>query len=110
MITTTARHIDLVPLLELDTETQLSVRNIRNEDSVRKWMYTDHTIELNEHLAWIARLKTDRDQFVFVIIDRDNGPVGVVSLNAIDRQNQKADWAYYLTQGARGREVPSRSF
>jgi UDP-4-amino-4,6-dideoxy-N-acetyl-beta-L-altrosamine N-acetyltransferase len=102
MITTTARQIDIVPLLDLDTETQLAVRDIRNEDGVRKWMYADHTIELNEHLAWINRLKADRNQLVFVVVDREHGAVGVVSLNAIDRQHKKADWAYYLAQDARG--------
>lgn len=102
MITISARPIDIVPLLEATTETQLAVRHIRNEDEVRKWMYSDHVIELNEHLAWINRLKTDHDQVVFVVMDREHGPVGVVSVNAIERDHKKADWAYYLTEKARG--------
>ena len=102
MITTTLRQIDIVPLLDVDTDTQLAVRHIRNEDGVRKWMHTGHVIELNEHLAWINRLKTDRSQVVFVVINRGQGPVGVVSLNAIDPHHKKADWGCYLTQNARG--------
>ena len=80
----------------------MKVRDIRNEDGVRKWMYTDHSIGVNEHLSWINRLKTDEKQIVFVILAQESGPLGVVSVNAIDRYHRKADWAYYLTQNARG--------
>ncbi len=65
-------------------------------------MYTDHTIELNEHLDWINRLKTDKKQIVFVILDEKDDPLGVVSVNAIDQLQEKTDWAYYLTENARG--------
>jgi UDP-4-amino-4,6-dideoxy-N-acetyl-beta-L-altrosamine N-acetyltransferase len=102
---TTAQHstaFRLVPLVNLDTESQMKVRDIRNEEGVRKWMYTDHPIGANEHLSWINRLKTDERQIVFVILDQDNDPRGVVSVNAIDHFHRKADWAYYLTQNARG--------
>jgi len=65
-------------------------------------MYTDHAIELNEHLGWINRLKTDKKQIVFVILDEQDNPLGVVSVNAIDQLHKKTDWAYYLTENARG--------
>ena len=96
------KKIKLLPLISLNTETQLSVREIRNEEEVRKWMYTDHLIKLNEHLGWINHLKKDNRQIVFVAIDENKEPLGVVSLNAIDRTHKKADWAYYLTKTARG--------
>ncbi len=92
----------MVPLTDISTESQLKVRDVRNEESVRKWMYTDHAIELNEHLGWINRLKTDKKQIVFVILDEKDNPLGVVSVNAIDHLHKKTDWAYYLTEQARG--------
>lgn len=96
------RKVNLVPLVQLDTETQLKIRDIRNEDSVRKAMYTDHIIGINEHLGWINRLKQDNRQIVFAVTCADYGPVGVVSVNAIDQLHKKADWAYYLTEHGRG--------
>ena len=45
---TEPRIIELIPLTQIDTESQLRVREIRNEDSVRKVMYTDHIIDVNE--------------------------------------------------------------
>lgn len=93
--------IKLIQLIDADLETQLLVRDIRNEDNVRKWMYTDHKISSNEHLDWVNRVKFDTNQEVFIVVS-DNKPLGVVSINAIDSKHGKADWAYYLTESARG--------
>jgi len=96
------RKITLKQLTKLDTQSQFKIRDIRNEEGVRKWMYTDHTIGANEHLAWINKLKSDNEQMVFAVLDENESPQGVVSLNAIDQLHLKADWAYYLTSTARG--------
>lgn len=96
------RAIELVHLTSLDTESQLKVREIRNEENVRKWMYTDHVIGVDEHLEWVNRLKQDDSQIVFTIMSEERIPLGVVSVSAIDRLHKKADWAYYLTETARG--------
>lgn len=88
----------------------MKVRDIRNEDNVRKWMYTDHVIGVNEHLGWISRLKHDDRQIVFVVLDDEHNPLGVVSVNAIDRLHKKADWAYFLTETARGGLGPALEY
>ena len=97
-----ARGIDLVPLTALDAEVQMRVREIRNEEGVRKWMYTDHLIGEEEHRAWIRRLERDDRQLVFVVLDGERVPLGVVSVSGMDRLHGKTDWAYYLTASARG--------
>lgn len=102
MSTTNTRAIDLVPLTSLDIESQMKVRDIRNEEGLRDWMYTDHVIGVNEHLSWINRLKKDDTQIVFVVLDESHVPLGVVSVTAIDRLHKSADWAYYLTSKSRG--------
>lgn len=95
------KNITLLPLISLETEQQVLIRDIRNEANVRKWMYTDHLIDLNEHLSWINKLKKDDKQKVFVVLDGKN-PLGVVSLSAFDIANRKTDWAFYLTESVRG--------
>lgn len=102
MSTTNPRPIGLALLTDLDTESQFRVREIRNEENVRRWMYTDHAISANEHLGWINRLKQDDRQIVFVVLNEEQNPLGVISVNSIDRLHKKADWAYYLTETARG--------
>lgn len=102
MTTTPARLIDLVTITTLDELAQMRVREIRNEPNVRKWMYTDHVISESEHLAWIEGLRSDPRQLVFVVLDQDRTTLGVVSVNAMDRRHRRADWAFYLTEQARG--------
>ena len=96
------RAIHLSLLKQADTETQMKVREIRNEAGVRKWMYTDHEIGANEHLGWINRLKKTDQQIVFVVLDDQRSALGVVSVDAIDRRHNKADWAFYLSETSRG--------
>ena len=102
MTTIDAKAILLARLTDLDLELQMMVLMIRNEANVRKWMYTDHVIAESEHLDWIRRLRTDERQLVFAVLGSDRVPLGVVSVNAIDRLHRKADWAYYLAESARG--------
>jgi UDP-4-amino-4,6-dideoxy-N-acetyl-beta-L-altrosamine N-acetyltransferase len=82
-------------------EQKKAVRDIRNQDSVRKSMYTEHEISLDEHLAWVECLRSDKRQIVFVVLV-DEVVSGVVSVNAIDRLHLKSDWAFYLDANVRG--------
>ena len=98
----TKKKIKLVQITAIDVEAQMKVREIRNEENIRKWMYTDHIIGVNEHLNWLNSLKQDNRQIVFVVLDGGLNPIGVISVNEIDRRHKKADWGYYLTEKARG--------
>jgi len=82
-------------------EQKKAVRDVRNQLSVRKSMYTEHEISLDEHLNWVKRLEADTRQIVFVVLV-DNLVSGVVSVNAIDRLQKKSDWAFYLDENVRG--------
>ncbi|BBV82417.1 MULTISPECIES: UDP-4-amino-4,6-dideoxy-N-acetyl-beta-L-altrosamine N-acetyltransferase [Enterobacter cloacae complex] len=100
MTNSNVKKLNLVNIVQTSKDVQESVRLIRNEEQVRKWMYTDHVISTEEHDNWLTRLNTDNRNIVFVVIENEE-PVGVVSVNAIDNTHQKADWAYYLTATAR---------
>lgn len=98
-----SRSVNLVPLTCLDIELQMKVRELRNEEGIRKWAYTDHTIDVDEHRAWLNRVTTDDRQIVFIVFnDQRTTPLGIVSVNAINRQHKRADWAYSLASGSRG--------
>lgn len=94
--------IELVPLTTLSTESQLLIRDIRNEEGIRKWMYSQHIIELNEHLHWLSKLRSDASQIVFAILDEDQVPQGIASVSRMDMKHKSADWAFYLTSQSRG--------
>ncbi len=96
-----SRKIKLALLTSLDIQLQLKVRDIRNEDNVRKWMYTDNIIDVDEHLNWIKQLKHDDKQIVFVVLDEIDALLGLVSVNALNLRHQTTNWAYYLTNTER---------
>lgn len=95
-------EFSLVLISALDVERQMTLRDVRNEHGVRKWMYSDHLIDVNEHLSWLAGLQQNSQQHTFAILDGNGLPLGVVSVSSIDSKNLKADWAFYLTESARG--------
>ena len=97
-----ARTLTLKPLVSCSLEQQTRVREVRNQPGIRASMYTDHEIGLNEHLGWISRLKSDKAQLVFAVLNEEGMPVGVVSVNDIDTRHRKADWAFYLDERERG--------
>jgi UDP-4-amino-4,6-dideoxy-N-acetyl-beta-L-altrosamine N-acetyltransferase len=96
MDSVTIRHIT-----KCNLDQKKEVREVRNLESVRRSMYTDHMIGLNEHLAWIDRLENDTKQIVFVVFLNDKVS-GIVSINALDRLHKKSDWAFYLDDKTRG--------
>ena len=98
----TPKTVRLVPLLSLPLDTQMKLRDVRNEEGVRRWMYTDHVIESGEHMTWMERLKTDTSQLVFAVLDEDGKALGVASTHSMDLHQRRADWAYYLTKSVRG--------
>ncbi len=97
------RSIHLIPITELETEAQLAIREIRNQAEVRRVMFTDHVIGVNEHLLWISRLKGDTSQIVFAIMDEAaKRPVGAISFATLDLKNLRSDWGLYLAPAERG--------
>lgn len=97
-----SKKITLKRLVSCSLEQQTQVREVRNQRGVRSSMFTEHEIGLNEHLGWISRLKSDKKQIVFAVLNEEQIPIGVVSVNALDISHKKADWAFYLDENERG--------
>ena len=80
------------------------VRAWRMLPDVTRYMYTDPVISVEDQRAWFARVRASLTEIVWVITLGDLGPVGVLSLNEIDRVNKSCVWAYYLGEdSARGK-------
>ena len=101
-MTDNRRKIALLPILDAPLDIQNSIRDIRNEPGIRKWMYTEHVITPEEHRKWLEGLVGDPRQSVFAVLEDGATPLGIVSVNAVDRLHRKTDWAFYLTSTARG--------
>jgi len=96
------RRYTLKNVFKCSVEQKMDVLKIRNSDAVRKSMYSEHEIGVNEHFAWIERLGGDGRQKVFVVLKDGEQAVGVVSVNQLDFTHKKTDWAFYLAESERG--------
>jgi len=93
-------------ILKAPSSTQKKIRLLRNQEDVRKFMYTSHEISEAEHNNWLGSLDGNPKQEVFVVMLEDE-PVGVVSLNAINETNKTADWAFYIDGQFQGKGLGS---
>lgn len=82
--------IFLQNFIELSKEKRDIVRNWRNHESIRKWMYSDSIISPEEHANFIDRLYTDNSNYYWVVHSQKGEYIGVISLNRVDFSNKNA--------------------
>ena len=83
------------PMVHADLERVLSWRN---HPDVRRYMYTQHEITLDEHQRWFEHTLTDTSKHLLVF-ELDHQPVGFVNLSKVDG-SEVADWGFYLAPAA----------
>ncbi len=82
----------LRPIEERDLELVLQWRN---SDRIRRYMYRDTIIEMDEHREWYSRLAGNADA-VYLLFEANHTPLGVVNFTDIDRINGRCFWGFYL--------------
>jgi len=78
---------EIINFLNLSSEEREMVLNWRNHDNVRKWMYSDNIISLNEHINFIDQLAEDTSNYYWVVKNKDGIYFGTIYLNKIDFKN-----------------------
>ncbi len=86
----------LRPMTASDVEQVLKWRNDRE---VRKYMFSNHEIKLEEHLAWYASASKSSD-ISLLIYEQDGIAQGFVNIT-LNRSALVADWGFYLAPDAR---------
>lgn len=71
------------------------VRRWRNQPHIRRNMYTDHEIGMEEHMAWTRRV-IGNDQFDYLIFSHLGRPLGLVGFYNLQPAHRRGDWAFYL--------------
>lgn len=98
--------IELKPFKDLSAAESERILAIRNEAEVRKNMYTDHEIGLDEHRIWMERTVDRADMEMFAVV-LEGQIAGAVGLSAIVSQHARAEWAFYLSQDIQGKGLGS---
>ncbi|QDP73616.1 UDP-4-amino-4,6-dideoxy-N-acetyl-beta-L-altrosamine N-acetyltransferase [Legionella israelensis] len=71
----------------------LMVFNWRSHPDVRRFMYTNHEITFDEHLAWFEQESANKNRYL-LIFENNNIPCGFVNFKLQD--NNIADWGFYI--------------
>ncbi|MDR5903020.1 UDP-2,4-diacetamido-2,4,6-trideoxy-beta-L-altropyranose hydrolase [Halomonas icarae] len=86
----------LRPMQEHDLEVVLAWRN---HPDVRRHMYTQRLITLDEHRVWFER--ASQTPLRHLLIYEQNGePLGFVNLTVVDSTAGRAEWGFYLAPEA----------
>lgn len=94
-------HSDMIKLKLLADDDLPMVLRWRNHPEVRRVMFTNHEISLEEHLAWWEKTRQDASRQVLLFYYHGR-PVGVVNFFDIDQQQQSCHWGFYLdSEGCR---------
>lgn len=70
----------------------------RNHDNVRRYMYTQHEISLEEHTRWFERATLDPSRHLLVF-EVDATPIGFINFHEI-APGGVADWGFYAAPDA----------
>ena len=96
-----------INIRQIRVKDKTPMRNWRNSDNVRPYMYNDRIIGDEEHSKWFDYMMHDSTKKYWVI-ELDNRSVGVVNLTNINYDNSSCDWAFYIFDSdVRGRGVGS---
>lgn len=71
----------------------------RNHPEVRRHMYTQRLITLEEHRGWFERASQDPQRHL-LIYEQEGEPLGFVNLNVVDVAAGRAEWGFYLAPEA----------
>lgn len=71
----------------------------RNHPEVRRFMFHQGGIGLEEHRAWFERLSADASSHLLVYLDAAGVPAGFARLTRVDA-GPVADWGFYAAPGA----------
>lgn len=90
---------DVKSFLELNDEEKWSVLRWRNHPDIRSRMFSSHEISLEEHIAFLNRLKSDPASLYWKVGDK-----GVISLKRVDRKNGNAYLGIYKNPDDTGKD------
>jgi len=84
------------------------IRNWRNSDEVRRYMYTEDYITADRQKAWFEKISIEGNS-KYWIIEYEEKPLGLVSITEISHVFDSCFWAFYLGEsGARGAGIGSK--
>ena len=86
--------IDLCNFIHLREEEALMIRDWRNNEGIRRWMYNDKLIEEKEHIDFIKGL-SEKPSVGYWLVRYDDKNIGVLYITRLDEMNRNATFGIY---------------
>ena len=94
------KEIKLINFTDLSNDEKKIILEWRNNPNIKKWMYTQNDISLEEHLDFIDSLKTIKDKLYF-LVKKDNIYIGVIDFTQI-KPNESLHMGIYTNPNLKG--------
>ena len=91
------KNISLKKLKLNENKNFLKILEIRNEENVRKNMYTQEIIEKKAHLIWIKKQIKNKTCIFYKIYFEDK-LIGLLILSKFNKAFTDLEWAFYITK------------
>lgn len=85
----------MIAFKKLAIEHLQQVLQWRTSEHVTQYMYTDIDYNMENQKRWFEIISKDDTQYHWIIEYKEQ-PIGLISLNNIDRRHRKATFAYYI--------------
>lgn len=93
--------IELFNFIDLSFEEKKMVLEWRNHPNIRKWMFNQEVISLDNHLDYIESLETRKDRAYF-LVKKAFKSIGVIDFTNIDPANSRTEFGIYSDPTLKG--------
>jgi len=80
------KNIKLISFTDISLSEIKMILNWRNNENIRKWMYTQDEISLQDHLSFIESLKIAKDKLYF-LVKKNSENIGVVNFTNLNKND-----------------------
>lgn len=94
VITKNKNNLQLINFVELSLDEKKMILEWRNHPDVKKWMYNQEDIKLDDHLSFIESLK-QRDNKLYFLVKQNNENIGVIDFTQIIK-NESVHMGLYV--------------
>jgi len=93
--------IELINFTKLSLDAKKMILGWRNHPNVKKWMYSQNDISLDEHLNFIESLKVKADSKYF-LLKKKGELIGVIDFTSINYKKKEAEIGLYSNPELKG--------
>lgn len=85
----------LINYTELPLDQKKALLEIRNSESIRKWMIDNSIISLDQHLSFIGNLEKSSTNYYYAVL-KSNEILGGISVTNWDSKQRTCEWGCFL--------------